>query len=86
MNILAISKSRCIGWPMVVAIILLYISTLVCLIISLYISAGFISSGYNIWTRYLIATKTHNILGSVGIGTTSIICNILTDSTMVCVQ
>ncbi len=85
MNNLAISKSRCIRW-LVVAIILLYISTLVDSIISLYVVAGFISNGQNIWTRYLRATKDHNILGSVGIGTTGIICNILADSAMVCAQ
>ncbi|SJL13555.1 uncharacterized protein ARMOST_16999 [Armillaria ostoyae] len=78
-----VSRSRQIGWPMIVAIILLYISTSVCIILSLYIFAGFTSHGQNIWTRYLYMTRDHNILNSVGLGTMGLICTILADSAMI---
>ncbi len=71
---------------MVVAIIFLYISTFVDIIISWYMLAEGTFKGQNIWTRYLSATRNHDILESVGLGITSIICNILADSAMVCVQ
>ncbi|PBK93687.1 hypothetical protein ARMGADRAFT_1030267 [Armillaria gallica] len=80
---ITISKSQRIGWPMVVAIILLYILTSIDGILSLCSTVGHISHGQNIWMRYLGATEGHNMLASVGPGAAGIICNILADSAMI---
>ncbi len=72
---------------MVVAIILLYILTSIDGILSLCSTVGYISRGQNIWIRYLgVTIEGHNMLASVGPGAAGIICNILADSAMVCVQ
>ncbi|KAK0209169.1 hypothetical protein DFS33DRAFT_1451888 [Desarmillaria ectypa] len=78
------SKSQHIGQAMIVVIILIYIATSVNSILSWpLISSRFTFHGQNIWTRYLWATRDDNTLNSVGLGTTGIICNILTDSAMI---
>ncbi len=80
----AISKSQHIGWPIVVAIILLYIWGFIGFILSWYIFIGPYSHGQNIWIRFLSSFENYKILVSVVIGATGIICSILADSVMVC--
>ncbi|PBK76298.1 hypothetical protein ARMSODRAFT_1078478 [Armillaria solidipes] len=81
---IVVSRSQQIGWPMIVVIILLYISTSVDVILSLYnLFAGFTSDGQNIWTRYLYITRDHDILNSIGLGTLGLIGAILADSAMI---
>lgn len=80
-----VSKSWRSGQVMVVVVILLYIATFVNFAMDLLLmSSGFISYGPNIWTRYLRAVGNNNIMKSIGLGITGVICNILADSAMVC--
>ncbi|KAK0184678.1 hypothetical protein F5146DRAFT_1169748 [Armillaria mellea] len=83
----AMSKSQHIGrpMPMVVAIILLYILTFVTFTFSLHIMVRYTSHGQTMWMRYLSLTGDHIqvVLGSIGEGTTGMICNVLGNSIMI---
>ncbi|KAK0500958.1 hypothetical protein EDD18DRAFT_1459620 [Armillaria luteobubalina] len=79
----SINKSRRSTHVMVVVMVLLYITTIADIAMDLLFMTSCTLHGQNIWIRYLISGKNSNILGSVGLGVTGLICNILADFAMI---
>ncbi|KAK0234080.1 hypothetical protein IW262DRAFT_1488301 [Armillaria fumosa] len=80
---ITINKSRRSGQVMVVVIVLLYITTIADAAMNLLLMSAYTFHGRNIWIRYLITVRDNNSLGSVGLGVTGLVCNILTDFAMI---
>ncbi|KAK0465892.1 uncharacterized protein EV420DRAFT_799764 [Desarmillaria tabescens] len=77
------NKAQPIRRSMVVVIVLLHIVTMLNFgFVWKYIDSMFIGNGSNFWTEYLFFSSS-NMMLEVGMGTTSVVCTILADSTMI---
>ncbi|KAK0479781.1 hypothetical protein IW261DRAFT_1564440 [Armillaria novae-zelandiae] len=80
---ISINKSRRSGQVMIVVIILLYIMTIANGAMNWSFLFSYILHGRNIWIRYLSVRMSKDIMKSVGLGVTGIICSILADFAMI---